>query len=242
MKKYIYFLSFFLSCGLSTKFYCEVKNLTWQQIVKEAKQKNPQLQQTIINFNQARIKLESIKSEFYPQISLSASTSKNLHKEYEPEVGYSYNLSAGITLFSGFSRVNNLKAQIIEMEIMQESYKRTLANLIASLKENYIDVYYTQESINLSEKILQRRRQNYELVKLKYASGKEDIGALLRVEADMLQAEYELNRAKRALEVALRTLLKNIGEEQIFMIKIVDKIEDTNDIKIEDLLKKDVLE
>jgi len=33
-------------------------------------------------------------------------------------------------------------------------------------------------------------------VKLKYESGSEDLGSLLRVEADMLQAEYELKNYK----------------------------------------------
>ena len=71
---------------------------------------------------------------------------------------------------------------------MQENYKRTVVNIVSSLKESFINLYFVQENISLLEKIL-RRKQNYELVKLKYESGSEDLSSLLRVEADMLQAE-----------------------------------------------------
>jgi len=99
-----------------------------------------------------------------------------------------YNLSLSLDLFNGFSTVNNLRLQLLELQIVQENYKRTVVNIVSSLKESFINLYFVQENISLLEKIL-RRKQNYELVKLKYESGSEDLGSLLRVEADMSQAE-----------------------------------------------------
>ncbi len=238
MKIYKHIFCFYI---LLSHLYCEVKTLTWQQVVKIAKEKNPQLQQAVINLQQTKIKLENVKSEFYPQVSLGMSSGKSLRQNYESELSYSYNLSAGVTLFSGFSRLNNLRIQLIELQVVHENYKRTLANLIASLKESFINVYYAQETVKLSTKILNRRKQNYELVKLKYESGREDLGSLLRVEADMLQANYELNRATRALEMAVRTLFKTMGEDKFEFVK-VDNIDFSNDVVLENLLSKDVSE
>ncbi|MDW8055754.1 MAG: TolC family protein [Elusimicrobiota bacterium] len=234
MQKFIILLVIFTL--VSPLFSAEI--LSWNDVLKESMQSNPQLKQVELNLQQTKLKLEQARSEFYPQISLGATVGKNYQENFESETNYSYNLSLGLTLFSGFSRINNLRLQIVELQIMQENYKRILANLVAELKEKFINVYYAQELVNLAEKILRRRKQNYELVKLKYESGREDIGSLLRVEADMMQAEYELRKAKRNFQQAVRELLKTIGRENFVEIKVNTNFDLTEDIN--KLILKDV--
>ena len=53
------------------------------------------------------------------------------------------------------------------------------------------------------------------MIKLRYESGIEHRGALLTAEANLAQAEYELARNKRALEVARRQLIKEMGRKQL---------------------------
>lgn len=214
--------------------------LSWYDVLKEAKEKNYQLKQTELNLQQTRLKLEKLKGDFYPQISLGAASSKNYKENFESETNYSYSLSLGINLFSGFSRINNLKLQILELQIMEEFYIRTLSDIISELKKNFVNLWCSQEMITLAEKIFQRRQQNYELVKLKYESGREDLGSFLRVEADKFQAEYDLIKAKRDYEQSLRELLKTIGKESFEEIKIKTDFSFKNDT--DNFLTKDVAE
>jgi len=211
---------YFLLCFFTTSALFSQQVINWEQVLKEAKEKNPQLKQEELNLKQTELKIALVKSELYPQLSFSFSSGKNYSENFESKVNYSYNISAGITLFSGFSTINSLKSQLLDLQIAEENYKRVLSDIIFSLKESFINLYYTQEMYSLAENIFKRRKQNYELIKLKYESGSEDLGSFLRVETDMLQAEYELRKIKRERENAIRELLKNIGRDDFIDIKV----------------------
>jgi outer membrane protein TolC len=225
-------LCFFISSLFSQQV------VKWDDVLKEAKEKNLQLKQTEISLQQTKLKIEKIKSEFYPRLNFSASSIKNYSKNFDSDIVYSYNLSLGIDLFNGFSTINNLRLQFVELLITQENFKRVYVDTVSSLKESFINLYFVQENIALAEKILQRRKQNYELVKLKYESGSEDLGSLLRVEADMLQAEYELKKLQREREVVIRQLLKIFAKENFVDIKVETISELDEDI--EKIINQDV--
>jgi len=220
-----------LLCFFTTSALFSQQVITWEQVLKEAKEKNPQLRQAELNLKQTELKIALVKSELYPQISFSFSSEKNYSENFESKVNYSYNISAGVTLLSGFSTINSLKSQLLDLQIAEENYKRVLSDIIFSLKESFINLYYTQEMYSLAENIFKRRKQNYELIKLKYESGSEDLGSFLRVEADMLQAEYELRKIKRERENAIRELLKNIGRDDFVDIKVETYSDLSSDIE-----------
>ncbi|MFA5363390.1 MAG: TolC family protein, partial [Candidatus Omnitrophota bacterium] len=62
--------------------------------------------------------------------------------------------------------------------------------------------------------IRQIRRSNLELITLRYESGIEHKGALLTAEANVAEADFEAAQARRALEVAQRQLLREMGRQQ----------------------------
>jgi len=225
-------LCFFISSLFSQQV------VKWDDVLKEAKEKKLQLKQTEISLQQTKLKIEKIKSELYPRLNFSVSSVKNYSKNFDSDIVYSYNLSLGIDLFNGFSTINNLRLQLVELLIAQENFKRVYMDTVSSLKESFINLYFVQENIALAEKILQRRKQNYELVKLKYESGSENLGSLLRVEADMLQAEYELKKLQREREVVIRQLLKILAKENFVDIKVETISELDEDI--EKIINQDV--
>lgn len=235
MKKIIYLCVIFLFV-LSIKIYPEL--LSWDDVLKEAKQNNLKLKQAELNLKETDLKLKRAKAEFYPQISLGSSINKTYRENYESDITYSYNASLSYTLFSGFSRINNLKLQIVELQISKENYRRQLSDIVSELKQGFFDLYFCQQRILLAEKILQRRQQNYELIKFKYESGREDLGNLLRVEADLLQAKYELESAKRNYEIATRKFLKTIGRETFKEIEV--RIDTIPSQEIDHFLKQDI--
>jgi outer membrane protein TolC len=221
----------------TSTLFSQQQIVQWEQILKEAKEKNPQLKQAELNLQQIKLKIEKVKSDFYPRLALSASSGKSYSKNFSSDVIYSYNLSLSFDLFNGFSRINNLQLQLLELQIEQENYRRALVNIVSNLRESFINLFFAQENVSLAEKILKRRRQNYELVKLKYESGSEDLGSLLRVEADMSQAEYELKKSQRAKETAIREVLSMVGKEEF-----IDMVVETNvalDGNVEKLINRE---
>jgi outer membrane protein TolC len=79
-----------------------------------------------------------------------------------------------------------------------------------SLKEAFSNLVYAQESLSLSQSILDRRESNYRLVKVRFENGRENKGSVLLAEAYRGQAELDVIKAKDGLQVAqsrLKTLM-----------------------------------
>ncbi|MFH0807958.1 MAG: TolC family protein [Elusimicrobiota bacterium] len=216
-------------------------DLTWQDVLKEAKQKNQGLVKAQESLKQAQYQLSIAYSNFMPQISASASTGRSGSDTTSTRESYSMGVSGRLSLFSGLADYSDLQSKKIGLEIEELSYQRTVSDLVFNLKKGFINLLLAQDSVNLSQKILERRKQNYELVKMKYESGNEDKGSLLRVEADKLQAEFDLRKAQRNLKESITGLLKNIGREDFGIISVSGEFlvnVSTGELNFKDLLKQ----
>lgn len=192
------------------------ENFTLEKILSETKIKNPTLIKAKQLLDQAELNYKISWSNFWPKITASADVSRSGNNSSSDEIArYSYGISGRLTLFNGFGNIAQLKIKYIELKIAQEQYRRTLADIIYNVKKSFINLLWAQENIVLAEKIYSRRKANYELIKLRYEAGREDKGSLLKVEADLLNAEFELKKAYRDKTVYVTQLLKDIGTESL---------------------------
>jgi outer membrane protein TolC len=74
--------------------------------------------------------------------------------------------------------------------------------------------------LNITQEIYNIRRSNLELITLRYESGIEHRGALLNAEANLSQAEFEIAQNQRALEVAQRQLIKEMGRTKVSPLRL----------------------
>jgi len=58
----------------------------WDEILKEAKEKNLQLKQSETSLQQTKLKIEKLKGEVYPRINFSASSGKNYSKNFDSDL------------------------------------------------------------------------------------------------------------------------------------------------------------
>lgn len=87
------------------------------------------------------------------------------------------------------------------------------------LRSAFINLLKAQELLNITEEIYKIRRGNLELITLRYESGLEHKGALLNAQANSAQAEFEILQAKRAIEVAQRQLIKEMGRVEFSKVR-----------------------
>jgi outer membrane protein TolC len=124
---------------------------------------------------------------------------------------YSYRFETKMSLFSGFSHYNTTRSLSIKLKIAQENYTKAVSNAVCEAYSAYVNLMYAYGLIDLNKQIKHRRTENRDLVKLRYHSGNADMGSLRRIEADVKMSEYELEKAKRAVETASAALLVAIG-------------------------------
>lgn len=202
--------------------------LVWEDVLSEAKKKNPGIISAHQSLKSARLSYRSAFTNFLPQLSASAGWRKSssiTSFESFAEGGseneeFNYGISGRLSIFSGFKNSSKLKQERAELKREEAKFKRTVSDTVYDLKVAFAQVLRGQKTISLSEEILKRRRENTQLVKLRYEAGREDKGAYLRSEADLYQAEHETSSAKRNLKTQQMKLLKEMGRDEFEVITV----------------------
>ena len=184
--------------------------LSWQQVRERVMADSPALLRDKKSLETARYSYLRSYAPFLPQVSLSARANQSDSGNGNTK-NYSYGANGSLNLFDGFADVNAVRSGEIEVFIANAQHERTLSSVLYEARKNFISLLWAQEAVTVSENILKRKNENLELVRLKYEAGTEDRGSLLRIEADTLQAGYELEKARRYVYSASCRLAQSMG-------------------------------
>jgi outer membrane protein TolC len=214
---FILFMAFFLGASLQAE---EV--FTWQDCLAEAKQNNPDLIYADEGVKEKKAGKDITASGLYPQISagVDASTSKTSTTSSSGSTSsstkdsYSYGVSATQLIFDGLKTIHDVKADSEKLKASEQNYRFTSSAVRQNLRTAFVNLLKAQELIRVEEEIFKIRRDNLELITLRYQSGLEHRGALLTAEANIAQARFGLSQAKRDVEFTQRQLTKEMGRKK----------------------------
>jgi outer membrane protein TolC len=195
---------------------CHTRTLDWQSSVALVPLNNPEWSAAHETFQATQVLENAAKSGFLPTVSAS--------------VG-SQNLFAG---FSDFYKLREAKQNTLIAELQ---WRQTKAKISYDFKSAYAGLLYAQENVILSQKILERRKENLNIVELRFNSGRENKGSLLLAEAYYQQAVYDSIQAGLQMDVAQNALAQVLGisvmDEKISVAKDVPAIELADDKSID---------
>ncbi|MDD2708735.1 MAG: TolC family protein [Verrucomicrobiae bacterium] len=202
------------------------ENLTWNDCVREAVENNPDIKASWHALQSSEAVRKGSYSDFFPQITVNAGRTR----AYQPA-----DESAGVTAFGGAASATEYTTQytanITLQQMVFDGFKTrgnvdkaraearlALANLISEkalvsyeLKSAFAQLLYAQDLIGISRSIVAQRDRDYQLVGLRYESGKENKGSVLWSKANLGQAKFDLEQALRNLLVSRRQLLTSMG-------------------------------
>ncbi|MDD5738166.1 MAG: TolC family protein, partial [Candidatus Omnitrophica bacterium] len=192
---------------------------TWEDCVKEAAKNNPDLVSAKESVNSVTADKSITASGLFPQVSADAGVSKSKSgssggASSSSTNNYNYGVSGSQLIFDGFNTANKVNAAAENIKAAQESYRFTSSDVRLRLRTAFIELLKAQDGLRIKEEIFERRRQNYELVTLRYESGQENKGSLMTEEANLIQARYDVTQAKRDIELAQRKLTKELGRTE----------------------------
>lgn len=204
--------------------------IQWLDCVKEAKKAHPDLASAAEKIGQAKATKEIDRSAALPNIAGNASetTVKNAPGSFQvtsagagstdiagarrgSQTEYSYGATVQQLLFDGFKTSYNLSSDERNIYASRYNYDVTSSNIRLRLRTAYANLLAAQELLKVTEQIETRRKQTLDLVKLRYEGGREHKGSLMTSEADLAQAAYEVNQARRSIYLAQRQLVKELG-------------------------------
>ena len=117
-----------------------------------------------------------------------------------------FSVSAGITVFNGFSAINNLKIAktSIAMGISQEQQEKDKVCLATI--EAYFNVLYYTRLTDISEEQVNNARTSVKLAERQEELGSKGYADVVQMKADLADREYELTTAINNRDNALITL------------------------------------
>ncbi|MCX5696341.1 MAG: TolC family protein [Candidatus Omnitrophica bacterium] len=242
LKNYLVLILFLLIC--SARASAE-EILSWQDCIKEAAKNHPDLIAAVEEIKQSEAAKKITASALFPQIdaNLNASTARTA-SDNQPGTtadSYTYGVTGTQLIFDGTKTIQDVKAASETIKASQQNFRFTSTQVRLSLRTAFINLLKAQELIRVTEEIVKIRKENYELITLRYESGLEHRGALLTAEANLAEAFFELAQAKRDIGLAQRQMTKEMGRKEFIpmSVKVDFKVVDSADEKpdLESLVK-----
>ncbi len=188
--------------------------LTWEEARKMTGETNPALEAQREALEQARFNYQAARATYWPTISGSAgyTRSDSDGQDGGPSDRASMGLSAQYPLFSGFADRARVQQSEAALNRATADWIGAQADVSATLRRAFLRLLYAQERVTMAESIADRRSQNLDLVQLRFDSGSENRGSLLRTKAATSQAKSDLEQARRGVAVQQRELSNAMGQ------------------------------
>jgi len=182
--------------------------LDWRACVDLAINNNRDLKAAQYDILGSEEDVIAARSGLLPQAKVSGSVRRS--DGYDEE-RYGVSLSAGQLIYDGGRTWNELEKSKMQSGISMIDYRIESANARYKLRVAYINLLKAGKTVEIWEKILQRRQESRRLVSLRYDAGREHKGSLLTAEAREAEAEVEVKQAVRYLDLARNELMNAIG-------------------------------
>lgn len=197
--------------------------ITWDDCVKELIRNNPLLAAAGASVEKAQADVMGNYGPFLPQISANGSIGKSnteLDTGYQDSTSYQASLSAYQSLFAGFGDMATLRRSRAMLQLAEINLQTTKAALSATLRQSFARLLYAQDFVLLSEVIAARRKENVNLVEMRFEAGRENKGSALRSKAYYRQARFEVTQAHRGLKTAQQQMAAVLGRHAITVLTI----------------------
>ncbi|MDR2709698.1 MAG: TolC family protein [Elusimicrobiota bacterium] len=211
MKKNIFaciVLSIFFACNASF-----AAQISWTEISQLTLKTNPNIKIAENELKIAKANYLKSFSQFLPDISVTAAVGDsasgqggNFTDTAEPN--YSYGANASLSILS----LGQIKENSARAALAQSAFDRTVSDTLYKVAQEYLNLVWGYERIELISQIINKQTQNTDMVRLKYNVGGVDLGSLRRVEADLETSKFQLRQAKRYLQTVWQALQANIGQ------------------------------
>ncbi len=191
-----------------------LSSLSWDEARELAAQSNPTLLAGREALEQARFAYQTARATYWPTVSGSAgyTRSDSDSREDGPSDSTAVGLSANYNLFSGFADRARVEQAEAALNSARADWLGTQSDVSATLRRAFLRLLYAQQRVELAKSIAARREQNLDLVQLRFDSGSENRGSLLRTKAVTSQAQAEVEQASRSIAVQQRELANALGQ------------------------------
>ncbi len=219
----------------------EPEVLTWLHLVRKTLQSNPDLQSARYFVTATARSRDIAFGDYLPSFEgdLQRSTARRASSGggsfgggNQLQDNLSLDLLGTQSLFNGFGTTGSFLKARRDLEAAKYQYIVTSATVRNNLSLAYVDVLRWNRLLKVNQGILERRKQNAEMVRLRYEAGRENLGSALRAEALADRAAFDVRMAQRHIDSQTIRLGRECGGEFILPVLIRDSLDRTLPVAI----------
>lgn len=206
---------------------------TWANAVHQTKLNNLELQSSSASVAAADAEKFGTIGNFLPQIYATGTYTKSYNEKptvdnpfasMDIKDNYNIGLQVSQSIFKGGSNLAKYDAADANADIAIWDAYLTKAKVSYDLKAAFESLVYAKEYLDLSRDILKRRRENMELVQLRFANGLENKGSVMMSEAYYSEAKFDEFKALNDIEVAKKQLAQVLGIDDYQNVDVVGDV------------------
>ncbi len=204
----------------------EAQTLAWPGLVRQALARNPDLQEARYLVTSSARSRDIAFGDYLPSVDGGLDRNVTRTTGTAPsQDGLGLDLSAQQSLFNGFGTTGNWLKARKDLEAVKLAYVETSAEVRYRLRSSYIDIIRLERLLATHRQIYERRKQNSDLVRLRYEAGRENLGSALRAEAITGQADFDVQQTIRLQESEALRLARESGGEFVYPVRAADDLE-----------------
>lgn len=188
---------------------------TLQECLDWALEHNLTLKQSELNVAQREIQLNTSKNAYFPNVSGSVNESVNFGRGLTEDNTYttgatttntSFSIGAGMSLFDGMARPNNVKLSQLNLDAALADLERARDDIRVSVAKAYVQVVYDYDIVDVAKDQLKLDQAQVERLQAMVENGKASQAELSQQKATLAQSDYTLVQAENNLRNALLDL------------------------------------
>ncbi len=167
----------------------------YDSLLEEVYHNNPEIETERISVASGKSKLRSSYCKYFPKVILSGSygysgdTFTLSREEWDNHDSWSIGATISIPLFTGFSRVANVKQSRALLRIREIELDDVISRKGIELKKALLAIEEAKQTRSLAEKNLEKAELSYRMVQEKFNLGAATIIELIDAEQDYEQAQ-----------------------------------------------------
>ena len=188
---------------------------TLQECLDWALEHNLSVKQSELNVAQREIQLNTSKNAYLPNVSGSSNESVNFGRGLTEDNTYttgatttntSFSIGAGMSLFDGMARPNNVKLSQLNLDAAVADLERVRDDIRVSVAKAYVQVVYDYDIVDVARDQLKLDQAQVDRLQAMVENGKASQAELSQQKATLAQSDYTLVQAENNLRNALLDL------------------------------------
>ncbi|MGO3107245.1 MAG: TolC family protein [Sphingobacterium sp.] len=191
--------------------------ITIEDAVKFTLERNLQIRQAQFGYQLTEEDLYQSKSELYPNLSFGANNAYNYGLTFDQTSGQlirgndwtssaGAQLSSSVTIFQGFQKVNQIKANKIQLSVDATEVEKVKNDLVLSVVTNYLEAITNNELFEAAKQQVSLSKEQLRQDSIQFEVGNKTVADIAQAENQVATDELNIMSSENAYELSMLNL------------------------------------